>query len=295
MTTKAKIGPETMPSIKPELDEFIEEAVNVTNNALSPIVPMLGVVNSLINEKFTIYENAQFNKRMSRSIINRILSVETTKKFLKSQTKYSENFQDLQHQESFVKFHATLRKIKMFVEKVTQLRAFYTFLCATNIKKEFIELTKEYEACMNDLNFTMIIVFNEQRRIDNDILTDTLAKMIKDTKTSLYQEICHIKNNLEKNKDSIQQIDPILLKEPSLSRRLERRAPYNQKCEIFSFGMIIWELAYQKIPYSNMKYNDIVVHVTKGNREICDNFLDPENKVIHESFLDIIQLGEFLR
>ncbi|RIB06225.1 kinase-like domain-containing protein [Gigaspora rosea] len=458
MTTKAKIGPETMPSIKPELDEFIEEAVNVTNNALSPIVPMLGVVNSLINEKFTIYENAQFNKRMSRSIINRILSVETTKKFLKSQTKYSENFQDLQHQESFVKFHATLRKIKMFVEKVTQLRAFYTFLCATNIKKEFIELTKEYEACMNDLNFTMIIVFNEQRRIDNDILTDTLAKMIKDTKTSLYQEICHIKNNLEKNKDSIQQIDPILLKEPSLSRRLERRgklkqiikkvykgfievacksrdlmdprfrrellilgkldecqnietfyglskvdgkevmifecaemgnlkevynkeriswnlkarivfeickgvmfldsvgifhndircenimmsrfmepklanfriavqhndnkkniainqptdvvnwmspekmhilftesgnpnqAPYNQKCEIFSFGMIIWELAYQKIPYSNMKYNDIVVHVTKGNREICDNFLDPENKVIHESFLDIIQL-----
>ena len=67
----------------------------------------------------------------------------------------------------------------MFVEKVTRLRAFETFFCATNIKKEFIELMKEYETCMNDLNFTMIIVFNEQRRIDNDILTDTLAKMIK--------------------------------------------------------------------------------------------------------------------
>ncbi|KAF0552063.1 kinase-like protein [Gigaspora margarita] len=114
MTTKyTKIISNT----KSELGEFIEEAVNVTNNALLPIVPMLGVVISLINEIFTIYENAQFNKRMSRTVINRISSVETTIKSLKSKTKYSENFQDLQRQESFVKFQATLRKIKMFVEK----------------------------------------------------------------------------------------------------------------------------------------------------------------------------------
>ncbi|CAG8845647.1 17522_t:CDS:2, partial [Gigaspora margarita] len=47
------------------------------------------------------------------------------------------------------------------------------------------------------------------------------------------------------------------------------------------FGMLILELAYQKTPYSNMKSNDVIVHVTKGNREIF----------IHESFLDIIQLA----
>ncbi|KAF0552059.1 kinase-like protein [Gigaspora margarita] len=465
---KAVIESEIIPSIKPELNEFIEEAVNVTNNALSPIVPMLGVVISLINKIFTIYENAQFNKRMSRSIINRILSVETTIKSLKSQTKYRDNFQDLQHQESFVKFQAILKKIKMFVEKVTRLRSFETVLCAINIKKEFIELMKEYETCMNDLTFTMIIIFHEQRRIDNDILTNTLAKMIKDTKASLYQEICHIKNKLDNTKDSIQRIDPILLKEPLLRRRSvcrgklkqiikmvykdfievackssdtgdqrlrrellilgkldecqniikfyglsevdgkevkilewtergnlkevynKERISWNLKAQIvfeickgimfldsagifhndircenimmsrfmepklasfyfavqhnnnekniainqpidvvnwmapekirklftesgnsnqvpysknvkFSggffffvlsyFGMLIWELAYQKIPYSNMKSNDVISHVTKGNREICDYFLDTENKVIHESFLDIIQLA----
>ncbi|CAG8843283.1 27478_t:CDS:1 [Gigaspora margarita] len=167
-----EIDPETIPNAKPELVEFIKEAVNVTNNMLLPIVPMLGVVITLINEIFVIYENAQFNKRMFRFIINHILSIKTTIKFLKSQTKHNKNFQDLQYQESFVNFQATLRKIKMFVEKVIWLRAFETFLCATNIK-EFIELMKEYEACMTDLNFTMIIVFNEQRRIDNNILTDT--------------------------------------------------------------------------------------------------------------------------
>ncbi|CAG8751699.1 41099_t:CDS:2 [Gigaspora margarita] len=219
MTMKAEIASETVLITKPALDEFVEGAVNVTNNALSPIIPMLGVVTSLINEIFSIHENAQFNKRMSRTIINRILSVETTIKSLKSQAKYSENFQDLQHQESFVKFQATLKKIKMFVETVTQLRSFDTFLRATKIKKEFIELMKEYEACMNDLKFTMIIIFNEQRRIDNDILADVLAKMIKDTKTSLYQEICHVKNQLEKIRETNRQIDPTLLKDSSLSRR----------------------------------------------------------------------------
>ncbi|CAG8600693.1 34522_t:CDS:2 [Gigaspora margarita] len=454
MTTTKDL--ETIPSTKPKLSEFMEGTANVANNALSFIVPKLGIVISLINDIFTIHENAQFNKKMSRSIINRIASVEIIIKSLKSPIKYNEKFQDLQYQETFVRFQTILKKIKMFTETVTQLSAFETFLRAMNIKKEFIELMKEYEACMNDLSFTMIIVFNEQRRIDYDILTDTLAKKIKDTEVSLYQEICHIKNKLEKTKDSIRQIDPILLKKPSFNRRSDRRgkfeqiikkvykdfievacksrdlgdqrfrrellilekldecqniekfyglsevdgkevmifewtemgnlkeiynkehiswnlkarivfeickgimfldsigifhndircenimmsrfmepklanfqfavqqnnneknitinqpidvvnwmAPekmrklftesgnsnqvlYSKKCEIFSFGMLIWELTYQKIPYINMKSNDII---TKGNREICDNFLDPENKIIHESFLDIIQLS----
>ncbi|RIB21325.1 hypothetical protein C2G38_2176941 [Gigaspora rosea] len=133
---------ETIPSTKPKLSEFMEGAANVANNALSSIVPKLGIVISLINDIFTIHENAQFNKKI------------------------------LQYQETFARFQAILKKIKMFT-------AFETFSRAMNIKKEFIELMKEYEACMNDLSFTMIIVFNEQRRIDNDILTDILSKMIK--------------------------------------------------------------------------------------------------------------------
>ncbi|CAG8834569.1 6590_t:CDS:2, partial [Racocetra persica] len=37
-----------------------------------------------------------------------------------------------------------------------------------------------------------------------------------DTKVSLYQEICNIKNQLGKPKDSIQQLDPTLLKDPQI-------------------------------------------------------------------------------
>ncbi|CAG8738790.1 15234_t:CDS:1, partial [Racocetra fulgida] len=41
MTTKAEVDSETIPSIRPELDEFIEGAVNITNT-LSSFVPILG-------------------------------------------------------------------------------------------------------------------------------------------------------------------------------------------------------------------------------------------------------------
>ncbi|CAG8657875.1 16367_t:CDS:2, partial [Dentiscutata erythropus] len=120
MTTKTEIAPEII-STRPELGELIERVVNVTNNALSPIVPMLGVVISLINEIFEIHENAQSNRSMSRSIINRMISVETAIKSWKSQIKCDEKFRDLQHQELFVKFQSVLKKIKITDDSIPQL------------------------------------------------------------------------------------------------------------------------------------------------------------------------------
>ncbi|CAG8664056.1 4960_t:CDS:1, partial [Dentiscutata heterogama] len=43
---KAEIDPKTVPSTEPEL---VEEAVNVTNNSLSSIIPIYSTVASLIN------------------------------------------------------------------------------------------------------------------------------------------------------------------------------------------------------------------------------------------------------
>ncbi|CAG8783486.1 17733_t:CDS:2, partial [Dentiscutata erythropus] len=152
MTTKAEDVLESVLDVKPELDEFMGGVVNVIN-ALSPTIPMLSIIATLINEIFTINEKAQFNKKISESIINRIASVDPTIKFLISRAKCDENFRDLRQQRSFIRFQDSLRKIKVFAE--------------------------EYEACMRDLSFTMTIVFDEQRRIDNDSSNDILAEMVK--------------------------------------------------------------------------------------------------------------------
>ncbi|CAI2187052.1 5592_t:CDS:2 [Funneliformis geosporum] len=43
--------------------------------------------------------------------------------------------------------------------------------------------------------------------------------------------------------------------------------PYTIQCEIFSFGMLLWELAFQKFPYKDWEISHIQEHVLKGGRE----------------------------
>ncbi|RHZ63284.1 hypothetical protein Glove_330g118 [Diversispora epigaea] len=42
---------------------------------------------------------------------------------------------------------------------------------------------------------------------------------------------------------------------------------YDHKSEMFSFGMLIWELCYQKIPYEKMDLQEIREHIKNGKRE----------------------------
>ncbi|CAG8570393.1 11011_t:CDS:2 [Cetraspora pellucida] len=79
MATKTE---DTSESIKPGLG-IIEEAVNITDNTLSPIFPVIGVATSLINNILTIHEKIQFNEKTSKTIIDRIIPAETAIKFLK--------------------------------------------------------------------------------------------------------------------------------------------------------------------------------------------------------------------
>ncbi|RHZ75865.1 hypothetical protein Glove_209g131 [Diversispora epigaea] len=48
---------------------------------------------------------------------------------------------------------------------------------------------------------------------------------------------------------------------------VKHQVPYTFKCEIFSFGMLLWELAFEKIPYEKWDILKIKEHVLAGNRE----------------------------
>ncbi|CAB4412864.1 unnamed protein product [Rhizophagus irregularis] len=71
------------------------------------------------------------------------------------------------------------------------------------------------------------------------------------------------------------------------SKKTEAR--YTIQCEIFSFGMLLWELAFQKIPYESMSMLDIQKHVLKGKREILNFGLSPHP--IQREFGEIIKLA----
>ncbi|RGB24164.1 kinase-like domain-containing protein, partial [Rhizophagus diaphanus] len=67
------------------------------------------------------------------------------------------------------------------------------------------------------------------------------------------------------------------------------KARYTIQCEIFSFGMLLWELAFQKIPYEGMSMLDIQKHVLKGKRESLNFGLSPHP--IQREFGEIIKLA----
>ncbi|CAG8532675.1 14206_t:CDS:2 [Gigaspora rosea] len=190
----AKTEEETASCIKSGLIEIIEEAVNVTN-MISTVFPIAALINNI----FTIHENVRLNEKISKSTIDRIVSAEAAIKFLKIQKiKHKEKSQNLQYQELSCKFQTLLTEIKVFAEKVLQSRGIKPILNATSIRKRFAELMEEYDSCMRDLKFTMIV--------DDNILRDDLVDAVKSMKETLaenkqkieivYQEVCHVKRQL---------------------------------------------------------------------------------------------------
>ncbi|RIA79162.1 kinase-like domain-containing protein [Glomus cerebriforme] len=65
--------------------------------------------------------------------------------------------------------------------------------------------------------------------------------------------------------------------------------PYTYACEMFSFGMLLWELSFNRIPYKNMEYDEIIEHVLSGKRETLDFENCPRD--IFEGFTEIIKLA----
>ncbi|CAG8543621.1 44810_t:CDS:10, partial [Gigaspora margarita] len=78
----------------------------------------------------------------------------------------------------------------------------------------------------------------------------------------------------------------------SAPEMMQKNALYTRECEIFSFVMLLWELAFQRIPYEQMSKEDIIVHVTNDRRETPNlPFYTFEFLNIQRKYLKIIAEG----
>ncbi|CAG8708724.1 4743_t:CDS:2, partial [Dentiscutata heterogama] len=66
---------------------------------------------------------------------------------------------------------------------------------------------------------------------------------------------------------------------------------YTFNCEMFSFGMLLWELCYEKLPYTGWGIKQISNHVLNGKREklLKGRFKNPDDNIIQSKFIKIIQ------
>ncbi|CAG8798641.1 29242_t:CDS:2 [Gigaspora margarita] len=429
--------------------------VRVIGETLKPVIPMLESALALIDEITQIFERAQCNKNICKLLKDRVIAAEAVIKILQQRVENGEKL-DKTYQQTFLRFKNSLENIKTYTEEVSQIQGIKRYLNVNEIREKFFRLTEEYDVCMSDLNFTMIVSHEEQRRIDHKYLEAdiTLMKEFLEKIQAIFDENFKILSHEVniRNPDSrgykynpnvkVHEIDSGMIKDPACGSESDSRGevvkrilkngveiacvsfnipidenakkeyemslrylpileklgestnilkfyglskldsrdvmvfewaelgslkkvyekspiswqtkaniaygicsgivflqalkifhhdlrcenimnlldylnwmapekmqkykkkmssitsetdaelfPYTQKCEIFSFGMLLWELTYQMVPYKDDEMQSIIDKVTAGKREECKVFssLEYENDNIHNNLISIIK------
>ncbi|RIB00501.1 kinase-like domain-containing protein [Gigaspora rosea] len=131
-------------------------------------------------------------------------------------------------------------------------------------------------------------IFHHDIRCENVYVTQSL-----NSKLGNFKLACKI--DREYNNPSDLKIDIIRWVAPEqikkhIDHKKRSEDTYTSKCEIFSFGMLIWELCYEKIPYEDLEMKDIAKHVLSGKREklLIGNLNSSVDEQILKEFNEII-------
>ncbi|CAG8605991.1 17881_t:CDS:2 [Rhizophagus irregularis] len=186
-------------------------AVGTVGEAIKPFVPLIAVVTTVISEIITIYEDAQYNKKICNALMDRVQTAESAIKTLNRRKQENEkNFLSKEYYKAFVKFTDVMKKIKDFIRDISQLQGYKKFIHASSIKDKFNHLVDEFDTVMSDLHFTLTVANEVQREIDQKALADDIAEMTKFLErieggitagnnqiNTVLQEVILIKNQIE--------------------------------------------------------------------------------------------------
>ncbi|CAI2170749.1 13593_t:CDS:2 [Funneliformis geosporum] len=233
-------------------------AVGTVGEAIKPFIPLIAAVTSIIGEVVKIYENVEYNKKICNALMDRVQIADGAIKILNRRKQENEkNFRNEEYYKAFVKFTDVMTRIKDFIKDVSQLQGYKKYLHASSIKDKFSNLVNDFEIVMKDLNFTMTIANEEQRKIDQQALTEDIAEMTRFLEkieggitcgnnqiNTVLQEVILIKNQIESIHDikksnlpipesiKANKIEPNELTDPLGGKKSDRRGkgePYTYR------------------------------------------------------------------
>ncbi|CAG8747117.1 12980_t:CDS:2, partial [Gigaspora rosea] len=238
----------------------------------------------IVDEIFEIWEELK-SKKLFRKFNSLRESVEILQKYKDEQ--FSE------YQKISCDYEQMLYDIRTFANQLLShersfLRISY-FINVSYIKREFEELTWKYEYHEKKLKSVMLTIVRKKEESKTEDF-NTIYKILEDiTYDNKSQNLNQIQEIVQRHFDQgPNKIPSTLLTDPPYKSNLNNdvevydkgsslniynwAAPemmqdnsfYTQKCEIFSFGMLLWELAYQKIPYKEKSAKEIRDYVIKG-------------------------------
>ncbi|RIB10212.1 kinase-like domain-containing protein [Gigaspora rosea] len=145
------------------------------------------------------------------------------------------------------------------------------------------------EICRGILFLRTVNIFHHDLRCKNIFVLDNLNIKIGNFKCARKEEADTTSlGDLYLN--VINWMAPELMEKYQDLNKRKNEKVYTFNCEMFSFGMLMWELCYEKVPYDGWKMPQIVEHVLSGKREdvLKGKFKHSDDLEIQKNFISII-------
>ncbi|CAB4480732.1 unnamed protein product [Rhizophagus irregularis] len=130
-------------------------------------------------------------------------------------------------------------------------------------------------------------ILHHDLKCENILITEKMQPKISNF--SLAREFNAVTLPIDNFNDIMHWLAPEKLECIKDSKKRENINRYTIQCEIFSFGMLLWELGFQRKPYENMTFMGILDHVLNGGRESFD--IKSGSNSIQEEYFAIIKLA----
>ncbi|CAG8794409.1 12668_t:CDS:1, partial [Racocetra fulgida] len=127
--------------------------VAVTGEVVKPYAPLISSLTDSIRRIYNSYDYAQYNKRISNVLLDRVDCVGAPIKALKRRKdKIESNFLNQNYYNALIRLLAILKKTQQFITDVSSLWSLRKFPTTKSIKERFDRISKEFDEVIMDLN-----------------------------------------------------------------------------------------------------------------------------------------------
>ncbi|CAG8770221.1 1199_t:CDS:2, partial [Racocetra fulgida] len=181
------------------------------------------------DEIIMIYENADHNKVMCRSLVDRVDAAYTSiRSLLRRQEENEEKFRDQSFYDAFYRFVTILELIKGFIHDISKISRLRKFLDAKAINDKFDSIILDLDQGIQDLNLSIAIYnFEELDSIKKSVLH------VRNENALIIDQVRAMASTLEEiekyvTKDSVPPNITDIFKAPEIDSRSLQEPPNNK-------------------------------------------------------------------
>ncbi|RIB00784.1 kinase-like domain-containing protein [Gigaspora rosea] len=186
-----------VPDVNPSIKDVTISTIKTTAEIMSCYIPVINSIAILFQKIYQVYEDSECNKEICLIMVERVKAAEyALDKMMRRKEENEKYFCKQDYFFAFKRFEINLKNIKDFTIKVSKLKGYRKFFSATNVKFQYENLTKEYDGCMNDLHFAIVLASKEEREAESRKVDQSL-KDIEETLEKLEGDIENAANKIE--------------------------------------------------------------------------------------------------